>query len=897
VGWNKNKVEIGKNEASAADSIKVTTSPQKTNTTISGTVRVVFESGDFNISKAAAIVYLLDTNNVALFVQNIKLEDAVRDNTTMEKEAYVVRTGSFNFPNLNPSTTYVLKTVASQTTPLWASTIVSAAGGFAGGVVAGIFTLNPLGMAVGIAIGAKLADPGTESNETSIGESPAITTNSADNPQVVTLDKNVNVNQNYLDSILPQCPWNFWSNIGGCFGSLLYWAVFKPTSVLFALSGTLFDKTFSYSVQDSSYRSTFVVQGWGLVRDFCNLFFIFIMLYIAIGTILNLHSVKTKETIINIVIIGLFINFSLFATQVIIDASNITARVFYNSDAIKVGPKIDGVIQNAPGSTGEIKLSEALVSKINPQKLIINASDVGNITAKGNIGSDGTQKNGISASTFILVILLTSAINIVGIIVFISVGLMFVARVIGLWLAMILAPLAFFTYILPEMSSIKMIGWKNWWPDTLKMAFLAPVFIFFLYIIIKFLDTGLGLFSTDGKSGLDFILGITIPFIFIMIFLIKAKGIASDMSGEIGKQITGGIAATGGMLLGGAALGTALLGRRVVGAGIAKMSRMEGATPENLDKIKTEKIKFNDNLEKWKAADPKTRGAKPTWEDHKKANAVPKTNVFSRLGAQLNKSQRDTNKIDHARHEIDETKKAAGLVDANGNILEDSNISGEDENKLKTTFNKTKRSDVETNARKGLDATGKNEARIVDEKGRSFVGEKAFKSKNREEVAAELKKDSKNLDKNGELKGEVQKKMEDELDIKLNAAVKVTTDAQLEGLFKHLREESKQNVSMLTRGFARSNKASYDVRNISQVNTDKRDGFFNKIPTAMIAGVALGVRAGLKSSGVNHGQGQGDAIKDIGATITEALKGVKIEVPKAPTSTGGDAHGGGGAHH
>ena len=67
------------------------------------------------------------------------------------------------------------------------------------------------------------------------------------------------------------------------------------------------------------------------------------MLYIAISTILNLHGFNTKSTIINVIVIGLFINFSLFATQVIIDSSNIMARVFYNSDAIKITEKgIDG---------------------------------------------------------------------------------------------------------------------------------------------------------------------------------------------------------------------------------------------------------------------------------------------------------------------------------------------------------------------------------------------------------------------------------------------------------------------------------------------------------------------------------------------------------------------------
>jgi len=54
-----------------------------------------------------------------------------------------------------------------------------------------------------------------------------------------------------------------------------------------------------------------------VVRDFVNIFFIFVLLYIAFATILSLHGFKTKEMIINVIIIGLLMNFSLFAGQLI----------------------------------------------------------------------------------------------------------------------------------------------------------------------------------------------------------------------------------------------------------------------------------------------------------------------------------------------------------------------------------------------------------------------------------------------------------------------------------------------------------------------------------------------------------------------------------------------------
>ena len=378
------------------------------------------------------------------------------------------------------------------------------------------------------------------------------------------------LNQNQKDrDNLPACGFGIADNstVTGCAAQILYYVLFVPTSYLFALAGTFFDYTFSYSVNDSSYRSAFVVQGWGIVRDFCNMFFIFVLLYVAFATILGLHGFSTKETIINVIIIGVLINFSLFAAQMIIDTSNILARVFYNSNTITITQGgANGVTDNTPGlalgSNGVLPLSAALVNKVNPQNLIINATSVGQIPDKGGQGSD----DGISAGTFILVTLLATGINIVGFLTFLSVGLIFVARVIGLWLAMIFVPFTFFTYMVPSMQGIGMVGWKKWWPETISLAFLAPIFIFFLYLILKFLQVGLGVFDANGKTGLDFVIAIVLPFAFIMVLLNKAKGIAKSMSGEMGQMITNGVSAVGGAAIGLATGGAALAMRGTVGA-------------------------------------------------------------------------------------------------------------------------------------------------------------------------------------------------------------------------------------------------------------------------------------------------------------------------------------------
>lgn len=352
-------------------------------------------------------------------------------------------------------------------------------------------------------------------------------------------------------SILPEF------RIGGCIAQGIYYLFFKTTSFVFALAGKILDFTLMYSIQDSSYRSPFVVEGWGLIRDFCNMFFIFILLYIAFGTILNLNSVKTKEMIINVVIIGLLINFSLFATQVIIDASNILTRVFYNQKTIVTGSEKDANDNPVSelGDFGEIKLSEAIVTKVNPVKLITQASKVDSIPVRGSSSGEETDNN-ITPSTFIIVVLLATAVNVVGIMAFLSSALIFIGRVVMLWLAMIFAPLAFFSYLVPKLRGVKMVGWENWWPDTFKMAFVAPVFVFFMYLIVGFMNTGLSIINTSMKDvstltgSLSFVIAIVVPFIFMMILLMKAKSIAVDMSGEMGAAMAKAGSAVGGAVVG-----------------------------------------------------------------------------------------------------------------------------------------------------------------------------------------------------------------------------------------------------------------------------------------------------------------------------------------------------------
>lgn len=306
-------------------------------------------------------------------------------------------------------------------------------------------------------------------------------------------------------------PTGFDVNWGGCLAEILQTVFFKGTAAFVVLSAHLLDWTVAYSIDSTSYNaSTFVQNAWALVRDLSNMFFIFLLLYIAIATILNLNGINWKKAVSTLILVGLFINFSLFFSKVIIDASNILAHVFYNQITV-TGEKVTPL--------GEEKaISFALATHFQPQTLF--------------------TKSGINPNehiwTYIMVIFLATFVNIVMIFVFLSVMFIFFGRIVGLMISMIIAPLAFTSHIVPGGSSWKVIGWKSWFGSLINQAFVAPVFIFFIWLIISFLQVPQLQFNPNAGVEVK-VIAFIVPFILVYYLLMKAKNIATDMSEEAGK--------------------------------------------------------------------------------------------------------------------------------------------------------------------------------------------------------------------------------------------------------------------------------------------------------------------------------------------------------------------------
>jgi len=350
-----------------------------------------------------------------------------------------------------------------------------------------------------------------------------------------------------------------------CVANGFYYLFFVPTSFLFALTGQLMDFSMGFTLNSANYGKTttgdsFVEKGWTITRDLSNILFIIILMWIAINMILGIS--KDKKLLVNIILVGLLINFSLFFARIVIDVSNILAKIFYDNMEVAT-PSIDGFNPNAWLSQGDKSLSVAIVDNVNPQVLFKESQSI-----KVNTGDGLADTGDTGATSFIIVTLIMSAVNLLGMYIFLVVALAMFGRVAGLWIVMIFAPVAFISYLLPDGAKevIKEMHHSKWWDSLIKQSLMVPVFLFFLYLILLFLKTGfLKGFGQFDHSTFGVVLNVTIPLIVLVVLLNKAKTIAVEMSGEIGGALAKVGAAVGGLALGGALGAYGKLGRATVG--------------------------------------------------------------------------------------------------------------------------------------------------------------------------------------------------------------------------------------------------------------------------------------------------------------------------------------------
>ncbi|MFA6269670.1 MAG: hypothetical protein WC657_00455 [Candidatus Paceibacterota bacterium] len=343
------------------------------------------------------------------------------------------------------------------------------------------------------------------------------------------------------------------------FGPLLAsigYVLMTLSSLILIFSGWILDTVIQYTIVevstnlgDSVGLGKTITTTWETLRDVANMAFIFVLLYAAFKAMFDSNFGNFQTTIRNIIIVALLINFSLFFSKVVIDASNIVAVGFYKSIAannMQLGSTIPGGSANFKGISGGYMRMLGLQTWYG-----INILD-------GGINAQNILITGIMSSIFMLM----SAIF------FLIVGIMFATRFILLVFLMILSPLALIAYIIPGQSK-KFDEWKD---ALIAQSFFAPLYFALTWVAFNLGNSLFASKSSATTSWIDLIkdpaknqegaMALLLNYVLIMGFAIAALVISKTMASKTAgfKAISGGIGAV-------AIGGTAWAQRQIIGRG------------------------------------------------------------------------------------------------------------------------------------------------------------------------------------------------------------------------------------------------------------------------------------------------------------------------------------------
>lgn len=383
---------------------------------------------------------------------------------------------------------------------------------------------------------------------------------------------------------LPACLTLTEGSVIGCMGQLLYWAGWWPTQFMAARAGGFLDYFIFYSINSSTYRgvpfddvdgttTNYIQEGWEVVRDITNILFVFALLYIGISFVIGaaMSSADPKKLLIYVIVMALIINFSLFVSRVVVDAGNILARTLYNQINLVGRNNSESFIE---GPDGVKSIGLMIISLANPQKLILSQTNQAQVV-------DGDTQS-LGAMYFVIVTIGAIIFNLFLIYLFVSIAFYFLGRIVSLYYSMIFSPFAFVSLAIPKGSSIPWIGFSAWLKNLLGASFMAPLYLFFIYLTIKFLELGIPINPnvSGGNQTAQVFMSIAIPFALAIAFLVVGKKMSARMAGEVAGTVAKGVTTAVVTSVGLAAGGAALVGRGAMAGG----SRLLAGNAEALKK-------------------------------------------------------------------------------------------------------------------------------------------------------------------------------------------------------------------------------------------------------------------------------------------------------------------------
>lgn len=238
------------------------------------------------------------------------------------------------------------------------------------------------------------------------------------------------------------------------FNCLLY-AVYGVVSLTVVLGAVVME----YSLNPVAFSGLFNMQAvydlWGMVRDFFNLFFILMILFIAFSTIFQVQAYNYKKLLWHLVLMALLTNFSFPVSRFLIDAANVPMYFFLEStvagDSDAAGKEISNRLFSAA------KMRSAILPEVDGWEDITGDQKLSQHLVRGII--------------FIFIFGVSLLV----------LAVLLLLRTITLLVLVIFSPVGFSGAAIPWFSSYS----KKWWDALMSNAFFGPTAALMLLVSVR----------------------------------------------------------------------------------------------------------------------------------------------------------------------------------------------------------------------------------------------------------------------------------------------------------------------------------------------------------------------------------------------------------------------------
>lgn len=309
--------------------------------------------------------------------------------------------------------------------------------------------------------------------------------------------------------------------------------------------------------------SSIVTLGWIITRDMVNMFAVIVLLILAVKTMISRNVGAWQQHLPRFFLGIVFANFSRTICGLAVDASQVVMMTFVNA-----------LMAIAAGNFAQLMVM--------PQVTSYSEVTFRTFTEEG--------QTAISLATNIANAYVKILVQVTVMIVILLLAIAFLWRIVILWIAFIMAPLAGFSW--GSMDIVKFLGrfWTEWVGSFVPPLILGPMLTFFLYLALAASSNGnlakaeafpepkeqttKGIINLEVFESTNFT-GLLIAVVFLVLGIRESAKVSAKMGGlaamALNEKTTGRVFRMGRTISGkalGAPISVARLGSQVAGRGL-----------------------------------------------------------------------------------------------------------------------------------------------------------------------------------------------------------------------------------------------------------------------------------------------------------------------------------------